>query len=172
MNQFYQAFRQQMYFLSNPRSIPLMNTHINFNLRPANKDDEPLFYRLIDRTMRDYIISTWGAWNEERVRRGSHEFIHSPNAQVIQIVDLAIGVFAVERYPTHMQIVHLYLLPEYQQIGIGKALLNSLVAEASHSQLTIRLRVMTVNPAKKFYERFGFVVTEATPDFFFMEKVF
>jgi hypothetical protein len=30
---------------------------------------------------------------------------------------------------------------------------------------------MAVNPAKKFYDQFGFVVTEATPDLFFMQKV-
>jgi ribosomal protein S18 acetylase RimI-like enzyme len=56
-------------------------------------------------------------------------------------------------------------------MGIGTTLLNNLIVEASQSKITIRLRVMTVNPAKKLYERVGFVVTESTPDFFLMEKV-
>jgi GNAT superfamily N-acetyltransferase len=144
----------------------------NFKLRQANEEDVLLFYRVIDQTMRGFIISTWGRWDEARVQRESHEFTRSPNAQIVQIADLAVGIFAVERHPTHLQVVHLYLLPEYQKMGIGTALFNSLIAEASKFNLPIRLRVMAINPAKQFYEKFGFSVTEATPDFFLMEKAF
>jgi ribosomal protein S18 acetylase RimI-like enzyme len=149
-----------------------MNTPTTFTLRQANKDDAPLFYRLIDRTMREFIISTWGAWNEKRVQHESYEDSCSPNAQVVQIDDISVGVFLVERFPTHIQLEQIYILPEYQRMGIGTALLNNLIAEASQSKIPVYLRVMAVNPAKNFYERFGFVVTEATPDFFLMEKVF
>jgi ribosomal protein S18 acetylase RimI-like enzyme len=39
------------------------------------------------------------------------------------------------------------------------------------SSVRIRLRVMAINPAKRFYEHLGFIVTEEIPDFFLMEKV-
>jgi GNAT superfamily N-acetyltransferase len=151
-----------------------------FMLRQSNIDDAPLFYSVIDsrnerlrqRTMREFIITTWGAWNESRVQSESHKYSISPNARVIQVGDMAAGVFLVERrYPTHIQLAHIYLLPEYQRLGIGSVLIDSIVIEASQSNLPIRLHVMAVNPAKKFYEQFGFVVTEATPDLFFMQKV-
>jgi GNAT superfamily N-acetyltransferase len=61
-------------------------------------------------------------------------------------------------------------LPNYQRAGIGTALISQLIEEADRSSLPIRLRVLVVNPAKQFYESFGFVVTEATPEFFLMEK--
>jgi hypothetical protein len=51
-----------------------------FSLRQANTDDATLFYDVIDRTMRDFIINTWGSWNEERVRRESYEDSCSSNA--------------------------------------------------------------------------------------------
>jgi ribosomal protein S18 acetylase RimI-like enzyme len=81
-----------------------------------------------------------------------------------------VGVFVVERCQTHIQLEQIYLLPEYQQMGIGTALLNRLILEATQSKIPVRLRVMAVNPAKSFYERLGFVVTETTPEFFFMER--
>jgi GNAT superfamily N-acetyltransferase len=83
-----------------------------------------------------------------------------------------VGVCLIERSPTHIQLEQIYLLPEYQRLGIGSVLIQSLITEASQSHIPIRLRVMTVNPAKKFYEKFGFIVTEVTPEFFFMEKMF
>lgn len=141
-----------------------------FTLRPASADDAPLFYSVIDRTMREFIITTWGIWNEARVQRESEEDSRSLNAQVIQVADISVGVFVVERCPTHIQLEQIYLLPEYQRQGIGTVLLNKLIAEASQLDIPVRLRVMVVNPAKNFYEKFGFIVTEATGDFFCMEK--
>jgi ribosomal protein S18 acetylase RimI-like enzyme len=79
-------------------------------------------------------------------------------------------VFVVERYSTHIQLEKIYLLPEYQRLGIGSALIDSLIIEASQSNIPIRLHVMAVNPAKKFYDRFGFVVKKAASDLLFMEK--
>ena len=141
-----------------------------FKLRQANADDASLFYDVIDQTMRNFIITTWGAWNEERVQRESDEKSRDPKAQVIQVDEISVGVFVVERCPKHIQLEQIYLLPEYQRMGIGTALLNSLILEALQSKIPIRLHVMAVNPAKKFYERLGFVVTEVTTEFFFMEK--
>ena len=147
-----------------------MQDPATFRLRQASADDAPLFYSVIDRTMREFIIATWGTWNEDRVRRESHEDSRSPHAQVVLIDDISIGIFVVERFLTHIQIEQIYLLPEYQRMGIATTLIKSLIFEAAHFSIPVRLRVMAVNPAKSFYERLGFMVTEATPEFCFMEK--
>jgi ribosomal protein S18 acetylase RimI-like enzyme len=147
-----------------------MKVPVTFTLRQANAADAPLFYRVIDQTMRNFIVATWGRWDESRVQRESHEDSSSLNAQVIQVGNTAAGVLSVERGPTHIQLEQVYILPEYQRLGIGTALINGLITEAEQSKVPIRLRVLAVNPAKGFYERFGFVVTEATPEFFCMEK--
>jgi GNAT superfamily N-acetyltransferase len=140
-----------------------------FTLRRSSIDDAPLFYRVIDRTMREFIITTWGAWDEARVRQEALEHSSSPHRQIIQVGDVAAGIFAVERYPTHIQLQQIYLLPEYQRLGIGSELINRLILEGSQFQIPVRLHVMAVNPAKQFYEQRGFVVTESTPEFFYME---
>ena len=33
-----------------------------FTLRQSSIDDAALFYRIIDRPMREFIVATWGAW--------------------------------------------------------------------------------------------------------------
>jgi ribosomal protein S18 acetylase RimI-like enzyme len=82
-----------------------------------------------------------------------------------------VGVLMVERFPTHIQLVQIYLLPEYQGLGIGTVLLKNLIAKAQQSQIPLRLKVMTINSAKLFYEKLGFIVTAQTPEFFSMETI-
>jgi GNAT superfamily N-acetyltransferase len=140
-------------------------------IRRSTIDDAPLFYDVIEQTMREFILATWGRWDEARVRQESLEDSISPNAQVIQIGDVGVGVLLIKRLPTHIQLEQIYLLPKYQKLGIGSRIIRELITESSQSHIPIRLRVMAVNPAKQFYENFGFIVTEATAEFFFMEKV-
>jgi ribosomal protein S18 acetylase RimI-like enzyme len=147
-----------------------MKTPPNFTLRPVNPDDASLFYKLTDLAMREFILATWGRWDEARVQSESHANSRSPNAQIIEVDNIGIGVLRVARHPTHIELEQIYLLPEYQQLGIGTALINTLIAEAQESIVPLRLRVLVVNPAQQFYEQLGFMVTETTPEFVYMEK--
>jgi hypothetical protein len=52
-----------------------MKTSPAFVIRRSTIDDAPLFYDVIDKTMREFIITTWGRWNEDRVRQESIEDI-------------------------------------------------------------------------------------------------
>ena len=143
----------------------------NLTLRPANSDDATLFYNVIDLTMREFILATWGRWDEVRVQTESHLHSKSPNSQVIAVDNIPVGVLRVARFSTYIELEQIYLLPKYQRLGIGSALISQLITEADRSHVPIRLRVMAINPAKRFYEQLDFIVTESVPDFFLMEKV-
>jgi GNAT superfamily N-acetyltransferase len=147
-----------------------MKTPPVFTIRRSTIDDAPLFYTVIDKTMRDFIMATWGRWDEARVQRESEKSI-LPDSKVIQVGGVNAGVFRAVRYLTHIELEQIYLLPEYQRLGIGSVLIDGLITEASQAQIPIRLRVLVVNPAKHFYERVGFIINEVTPEFFLMEKV-
>jgi GNAT superfamily N-acetyltransferase len=54
----------------------------------------------------------------------------------------------------------LYLLPTYQNRAIGSYLLQCLINDAKAAQVELRLTVLEVNPARRFYERHGFVLTQ------------
>jgi ribosomal protein S18 acetylase RimI-like enzyme len=68
-----------------------------------------------------------------------------------------------------IQLVHLYIAKDYQRRGFGTQLLKKLFVEAREANLPICLRVLAVNPAKRLYERLGFVVVETTAERYFME---
>jgi ribosomal protein S18 acetylase RimI-like enzyme len=80
-----------------------------------------------------------------------------------------IGIQFIERSGTHIQLEQLYIVKAFQRRGFGTELLKRLLVEAKESNLPIRLRVLAVNPAKRLYERLGFVVVKSTPERYFME---
>jgi GNAT superfamily N-acetyltransferase len=141
-----------------------------FTLRPSQVADAPLFYHLINRTMREFIVGTWGQWDEARIQREALEDSQSPKAQVIEIGGNAVGIWVVDRTPHRIHLEQIYLLPAYQRRGIGTSLLKKLILEATQADCPLTLRVIVINPAKQFYDRLGFVVIETTPAFFLMEK--
>lgn len=139
-------------------------------LRPATQADATLFYAVIDKTMRSFIVATWGAWDEARVCRESKDDSASPNARVVQVEGQDVGVLLVEEEPTHLQVRQVYLLPKYQRQGIGSQLVALVVKRSAASAKPVRLSVLRANPARQFYEKLGFEVTNEDNDFFHMER--
>jgi GNAT superfamily N-acetyltransferase len=63
-----------------------------------------------------------------------------------------------------------FLLPAFQNLGIGRWLIDRVVSRARSAGLPVRLRVFRVNPARQLYERMGFVPTHETDTHVHMEK--
>jgi ribosomal protein S18 acetylase RimI-like enzyme len=56
--------------------------------------------------------------------------------------------------------MQIQLMPSLQGKGIGTRLLQSLVQEAREAGAGLKLSVLKANPARRLYERMGFVVVE------------
>jgi GNAT superfamily N-acetyltransferase len=141
----------------------------NLRLREATAADSDFLYTLVEKTMRGYVEQTWGSFSEDYNRKNVAEAIASGLYSVIALRDHEIGALAVERHDTHIQLTQLYILPSHQNRGIGTYLLRGLIEEARSSGKPLRLRVLSVNPARRLYEREGFRVTSQTPERYFME---
>src|SRR5262249_27391089 len=89
--------------------------------------------------------------------------------KIIQLDRTDIGVIGVERHSDHWFLEKLYLLPAYQNQGLGGSLLERLKSETAFAQLALRLTVLEVNPARRFYERHGFVLVRTIPPRHHME---
>ena len=139
-------------------------------LRAPQSVDAGLFYDVTEQTMRAHIIAAGGAWDEERRREETTEVSLDPNASVIVAGAVDAGILLVERSPTEVQLHILYLFPSFQGLGIGSTLVSSLQREAADRRVPLRLKVLKVNPAKRFYERLGFSVEEETEHFFCMQN--
>ena len=66
----------------------------------------------------------------------------------------------------------LYICKKYQNQGIGSALLAQVFEQDRKQASVLRLRVLRVNPARKFYEKHGFQVTDEARERLFMTRVF
>jgi len=148
-----------------------MTVKDSLTCRCATVDDAEFAFRVLEETMRDYVIATWGTWREDQARRETVEQVTAGRTQIVELNGLPIGVQLVDRPGTHIQLLQLYIAKAFQRRGFGTQLLTRLFTEARKSNLPIRLRVLGVNPAKSLYERLGFVVVERTPERYFMEWV-
>ena len=82
------------------------------------------------------------------------------------------GRLWIGRAPEQIRLLDIAILPEFQNRGIGAALLNSLVAESERSGLPLRHMVFKLNTAAlRFYERFGFKQIEDVGAYLHMERV-
>lgn len=140
------------------------------NLRPAKPEDADFLYYLLKAAMQEYVTQTYG-WDELWQQAHFQETFDPDRQQVIVLDGRDIGVIAVERKDTELFLAKIYLLPEYQNRGIGTRLIQVLLQEAFDQYLPVKLRVLKVNPARKLYERLGFKVVEEADTHYLMEAV-
>jgi GNAT superfamily N-acetyltransferase len=121
-------------------------------LRPAMRGDTQFALHVTEACMRVYAEQTWGSWN-------GRPDLDLAFDEIIQLDGSDIGLIGVERRSDHWFLDKLYLLPPYQNQGFGGCLLRRLMSDAKSAQAVFRLTVLEVNPARRFYERHGFVLT-------------
>ncbi len=129
-------------------------------LRPATILDNDFAFHVWKTSMQQYVEMTWG-WDEDsQIQHQQAEFVAS-HYQIIEVAGQSVGTLIVNRYPDHMYLSGLYLLPQYQRQGIGSTIMRELFAEAQSHNVPIRLRVLNVNSqARRLYERLGFIATD------------
>jgi len=137
--------------------------------RPFRDDDYGLVYAITEAAMRPYVEQTFGAWVEEEQYKMVLEKTKTEACRIIQKDSNDVGLITVERHASHIQLESLYLFPAAQGQGVGTVLLRDLKAESDSGQLPLRLRVLACNPARVWYQREGFIITENTPQRWFME---
>ena len=142
---------------------------LSVTLRASQKTDASLFYDVTEQTMRVHVIAAGGTWEEEGRRREAAEDSVNPDASVIMVGKVDVGIMCVERQPHEIHLHMLCLLPGYQARGIGGSLVSALQREAAARCVPLRLNVLKANSAKHFYERLGFGVEQETEYFFHMQ---
>lgn len=98
------------------------------------------------------------------------EHYHDAAFQVVLKDGVAIGRLYVARWPSDIRIVDVALLPEHRGGGVGTRLIRELFAEGDASGRRVSIHVEVFNPARRLYERLGFVQTEDKGVYVFMER--
>jgi GNAT superfamily N-acetyltransferase len=125
---------------------------------PADDSHYDFVYRLKKEVYGGYIAQIWG-W-DEKVQK---EFFakewrrHKPG--VIFYDSRPIGTYCLTKNEGSYHLERFYILPEYQNKGIGTFVLKDIIASADKARLPVRLMWLSINPAASLYRRMGFIVT-------------
>ncbi|MGE5703062.1 MAG: GNAT family N-acetyltransferase [Clostridia bacterium] len=139
---------------------------MNVEKIPACPDDEGFLYELFAATRRGEIAS-WGFNQQEgelllqmQFKGQSQSYaMNYPDAKrhLLVVENEKIGSIVVLTTDQEIRLVDLALLPHYGNRGIGTQLLLELQQEATSQQKSVSLSVLNTNPAKRLYQRLGFL---------------
>lgn len=135
-------------------------------LRPISPDDEPFLCRLFATTREDLRqLSLNDEAQGIALVKMQFQIQHDAYQKQFKQADFdlvlskgePIGRFYVDRTEDGILVIDISLLPEFQNRGIGSALLQGVLAEAAQASRAVRLSVTRDNPAQRLYQRLGFV---------------
>lgn len=127
---------------------------MKYSIRPACDADYQYCYRLTKRNMIDLFGRHWGGWVPA-------EFNKDFNPDLISIVIMngrRVGYFSVKTDDQGVYIENIQLSRFLQGKGIGTEILMQLLNR--HAKEVVRLTTFSDNPARRLYERLGFIITE------------
>ncbi|MDP1930195.1 MAG: GNAT family N-acetyltransferase [Gammaproteobacteria bacterium] len=129
----------------------------NLHFRKAQKSDMDWLYETFKLTMQDYITRTWG-WDELFQHHGFHDNLPPSSFSIASLENADIGACSVLERQDHLWLEMVLVLPEKQNAGLGSVLLKNVQQSALKKGKNVRLSVLKLNPALRFYQRLGFRV--------------
>jgi ribosomal protein S18 acetylase RimI-like enzyme len=140
-----------------------------WTLRPAGADDTAFLLCVYASTRRDELAGIdWGeaqmqAFLEMQFRAQDRYYRQQfPGArfEIVEVGGCRAGRLCTDRSGEAIHLIDIALLPEHRCRGLGGAILRALLAEATEAPIPVGLHVELHNPARRLYERLGFVATE------------
>ena len=137
-------------------------------LRALRQDDQEFLFKLYASTReQEFAAFNWPAAQLEaflrmqfmaQQRSYASNYEHCEH-QIIELNGTPIGQMQVNWEKDSALLVDISLLPEHRGQGLGGALLRELMEQCSNKGLPLKLQVLHTNPARRLYERLGFIRT-------------
>jgi ribosomal protein S18 acetylase RimI-like enzyme len=146
--------------------------------RRVEEADLPFLAELYASTRREEVAQVpWSEEQREAFLRWQFENQHQhyqtyyPECEllVIERVGLAIGRLYVDRWKDQIRLVDVALLPEHRGAGLGRAILEELLAEGLRTGLPVTIHVEYNNPALRLYRRLGFRHVDSNGIYYLMK---
>lgn len=123
--------------------------------RPATADDLPYLLALRRATMEPHLRASGADTSEDAHRaRILHGFEH---ARILERDGAPIGLLKLHRGAHGWDLLQIQLDPALHGQGVGRRVLEEILAEAEAARVPVTLGVLKANPARRLYERLGFV---------------
>jgi len=149
-------------------------------LRAVRPEDEEFLLDVYASSRADEMALV--PWDEAQKRaflrqqfeaQAAQYFARFPEAEysIILYKDRPVGRFWTGKSPREIRLLDIAILPEFQNQGIGAALVKALIEEAEEANLPLRHMVFKLNiDALRFYERLGFAPIEDVGAYIHMER--
>ncbi|MFJ3669493.1 GNAT family N-acetyltransferase [Streptomyces sp. NPDC090106] len=128
----------------------------DWELRPATAADIEPLVELRAVVMRA-DLERLGRYDEHRVRRRLRDAFEPAHTWTIHIDGTLSGCVALRPDAGAYWLEHFMLSPDVQGRGVGTAILDVLLDRCDREGATTRLDVLRGSPARRLYERHGFV---------------
>ncbi|MBD2121193.1 N-acetyltransferase [Trichocoleus sp. FACHB-262] len=89
--------------------------------------------------------------------------------RVILVNQIEVGMLQLLQCVGELYLGNLLILPKFQNRGIGTLILQSILDQGQASNLPVQLQVLKQNPAKRLYERLGFISVGETKTHYIMQ---
>lgn len=136
------------------------NQQINYRLRKASAQDVVFLFNVSTEAMRPVVESLHPeqTFDTESEFKNYQEKYIPDEIDVIQLDGVDIGRLRIVRSAESIYIGGIQILPEFQNRGIGSAIVTDLIQESNSAGVPILLEAHEVNTkALNFYKRQGFV---------------
>ena len=137
----------------------------SITFRPCTDSDVPFLRHLYGTTRAEELRPVPWSDDEKRlfldmqfVAQKTHYEAHYPDCEflVIELGQEPIGRLYVDRGEDDIRITDIALLPEFQGRGIGRMLMEEILAEGRDTRKRVTIHVEHNNPARRLYDSLGF----------------
>ncbi len=137
---------------------------MEFTLIPATQAEYQWLWELKRVTMQAYVEQTWGLWDDVAQEAFFQRNFRSDTVQLIMVAGRKAGLLEIAREPREMFLANIQIHPDFQNRGLGTAVIENVLETCRLLRLPVRLQVLIVNArARQLYERIGFATYDHTP---------
>lgn len=128
----------------------------NLNLRRAKKSDYEKTYRIKYNSIKEYVEKIWD-WDELQQREIHKKKFIASDTKLIEYKKQEIGYIILKETINEIFIENLLIEKEFQNLGIGKEIMERIIERSNSEKIIILLQVFKMNTkALKFYRSLGF----------------
>ena len=128
---------------------------MQLSLRAATDADLPFLLALRQESMGPHLARAGlHGTDEDFMARVMHRF---DCAEIVLADGKPVGLLKLQREPGTWHLHQLQLAGDVRGQGLGRRILEQILTEADRARVPVTLSVLKANPARRLYERLGFV---------------
>ena len=143
---------------------------MRYELRQTSASDREWVYQLNVRCYETLVVAQFGKWDDDWQREHFAEKWDPSAYEIVVFEGRDVGILFAAVEEDHVFLREIQIAPEFQNRGMGTAILIDLIDQAHRKGLPLRLRALHRNRATRLYERLGFSQTGRTETHVLMER--